>query len=102
MRPHLQSCPRLALGRYGAEPSRLSDGQASSGVVIGDLGGRATEVPSTFRESPGAVEGEDAIPQSHGALLVGILAAALVAAAWRRSWSCVRDRAASPQLCSKP
>jgi serine/threonine-protein kinase len=67
------------LAGYGAEPSRLSDGQASSGVVIGDLGGRATEVPSTFRESPGAVEGEDAIPQSHGALLVGILAAALVA-----------------------
>jgi serine/threonine-protein kinase len=68
------------LAGYGAEPSRLSDGQASSGVVIGDLGASATAVPSTFRESAGAVEGEDAIPQSHGALLAGILAAALVAA----------------------
>jgi hypothetical protein len=36
-------------------------------------------MPSTFRESAGSVEGEEAIPKSHGALLAGILAAALVA-----------------------
>jgi hypothetical protein len=67
------------LAGYGAEPSRLSDGNPSGAVVVGDLGARAAPMPSTFREAAGAVEGEDAIPKSHGALLVGILAAALVA-----------------------
>jgi serine/threonine-protein kinase len=67
------------LAGYGAEPSRLSDGKPSGQVLVGDLGASAAPMPSTFREAAGSVEGEEAIPKSHGALLAGILAAALVA-----------------------
>jgi len=63
-------------------PSRLADGEVSAEALFGDgaeLGARAAPMPSTFRESAGAVEPEDAIPKSRGALLAGILAAALAA-----------------------
>jgi serine/threonine-protein kinase len=73
------------LSGYGAErgaaPSRLIDGNVSSGIVVvggADLGARAAPMPSTFREAAGSVEAEDAIPKSRGALLAGILGAALV------------------------
>jgi len=65
----------------GAAPSRLIDGKVSSDLVVAggaDLGARAAPTPSTFRDAVGSVETEDAIPKSRGALLAGILAAALV------------------------
>jgi hypothetical protein len=63
-------------------PSRLTHSQADDELMIGadvDLGSRAAPQPSTFREAAGAVEPEDAIPKSRGALLAGILVAALAA-----------------------
>jgi serine/threonine-protein kinase len=63
------------LSGYGADmgisPTRLMDSKVSSEVVP------AQGVDSDARVGSG--DSEDAIPKSHGALLVGILAAALVA-----------------------
>jgi serine/threonine-protein kinase len=63
-------------------PSRLTHSQADDELTIGadvELGSRAAPMPSTFREAAAAVEPEDAIPKSRGALLAGILVAALAA-----------------------
>ena len=63
------------LSGYGADrgiaPTRLMDAKASSEVVP------AQGVALDAR--PGSADSEEAIPKSHGALLIGILAAALVA-----------------------
>jgi len=63
------------LSGYGADrgiaPTRLMDAKASGEVVPAQ--GVAEDV------RPGSADSEDAIPKSHGALLIGILAAALVA-----------------------
>ena len=63
-------------------PSRLTHSQPDDELTIGadvELGSRTAPMPSTFREAAGAVEPEDAIPKSRGALLAGILVAALLA-----------------------
>jgi serine/threonine-protein kinase len=63
-------------------PSRLVNTKVDDEPMIGaeaDLGSRAAPQPSTFREAAAAVEPEDAIPKSRGALLAGILVAALAA-----------------------
>ena len=69
-------------GERGAAPSRLLDGKVTSDVVLG-LGAEeaagATLMPSAVREPAVAGEADDAIPKSRGALLAGILVAALVA-----------------------
>ena len=63
--------PLSGYGAGGIAPTRLMDSAASGAVVPAqgvDLDGRV-----------GSADSEDAIPKSHGALLIGILAAALVA-----------------------
>ncbi len=56
--------------------SRVGDGVAPRAAT--QLGDPAAAAPSTFRDSAVAVETEDAIPKSRGALLAGVLGAALV------------------------
>jgi len=66
----------------GMAPTRLMDSQPSAKVALSEGAGPAPHVapvPSSSREAAVSAEGEEAIPKSHGALLIGILAAALVA-----------------------
>ena len=70
------------LAGYGATISapppnkgRVSDGGAPDGAT--ELGAHAGQPASTFRDSAVALEAEEAIPKSRGALLAGILVAAL-------------------------
>lgn len=55
--------------------SRLGDNGALDGVT--ELSARTAQPASTFRDSAVALETEEAIPKSRGALLAGILVAAL-------------------------
>jgi Serine/threonine protein kinase len=82
--PSIVPTPGPLVG-YGGEKtlaaSRLAYSKVSHEVEPGgggaEPGAGAAQVPSTFRDSAVAVENEDAIPKSRGALLVGILVAAL-------------------------
>jgi len=90
--PCLRRCPPSIvptpgpLAGYGTAtlpaPPRLAHSQADDELTIGadvELGFSCGADAVDLRESAGAVEPEDAIPKSRGALLAGILVAALAA-----------------------